>query len=400
MAASIALPGSQLDTELREDSYDTVPPQGRVGQSSEPSLPPGPVLPPWRGNIIDLSHDDGDVPLLVSDDDGGVPLLASDDEELPPVSSLFQKSPTNIDPQPVNKGKGKKSHFKELIKAPSSNTTHIRGQNITCPTIMVNSSTKAMSQSSVGPKYQTSADPKGYPPTNYNPKKPFRLLDCEDSVRQRIFQHILTSPDPITPYYYEGSAEGTAQQVERENYPIPMLVALAGKANKCFYDEARDILYGWNTWDFTDPEVSLWWLKQIKDNVNSIRHMGIHLSQGEARFNVRIERKWWSLVNWLKPRQKLDTIYVSFEQWDAKPVEGMPPNEYPPVNEPRVGTLRTLLAFRGLQRAEVVGCAFFGTKDALLLEKAMCLSEGQYDIDVEVRDRQLRGPPKQRYNFG
>ena len=147
-------------------------------------------------------------------------------------------------------------------------------------------------KASPGPIYQPPADPKGYPPTDYDPNNPFRPLDCEDEVRQRILQHILTEPDPITPYYYEGCVKGTDEETRRESFPIPMLIALAGKDNKKYYEEARDIFYGWNKWKLTDPKVSLWWPKHIGDNVKSLRDIGILLSQGECRNGAWKEKLW------------------------------------------------------------------------------------------------------------
>lgn len=253
-------------------------------------------------------------------------------------------------------------------------------------------------KASPGSIYQPPADPKGYPPTDCDPNKPFRFLDCEDEVRQRILQHILTEPDPITPYYYEGCVEGTDEETQRENFPIPMLIALAGKDNKKHYGEARDIFYGWNKWKFTDPKVSLWWLKHISSNVKSLRDIEILLSQGECRNGTRKEKLWWNLLAWLKSRHSLKTVRVSFEKWDNRLVEGEHPSQYPPVRDTRIGVIMTLLAFRGLEWATVVPGDYVWVHDITLTEKAMVLRQGEYDFHVEVRDRELEPAPVKKWS--
>ncbi|KAK3168664.1 hypothetical protein OEA41_005112 [Lepraria neglecta] len=153
------------------------------------------------------------------------PLVLDDDEEFPSVKEILHRIPTNritsnIDPK----------HIKHIIVDPTKINNPVAAQASQIP------------------------DPKGNPPTDYDPNKPFCLLDCEDEVRQRILQHILTEPDPITPYYYERCVEGTDQETRRENFPIQMLIALAGKDSKKYYEEDGDIFYGWNKWKLTDPK--------------------------------------------------------------------------------------------------------------------------------------------------
>ena len=93
LAASIAKPGSQLEAELKQDTYNTVPPQGWVEQDSDTSLPDAPGLPAQNKNLIDPS-DDHEMP----------PLVLDDDEEFPSVKEILYRISTNritsnIDPK-------------------------------------------------------------------------------------------------------------------------------------------------------------------------------------------------------------------------------------------------------------------------------------------------------------
>lgn len=87
-AASIAKPGSQLEAELRQDTYNTVPPQGGVEQDSGTSLPDAPGLPAQNKSLIDPS-DDHEMP----------PLILDDDEEFPSVKEILYRTASNIDPK-------------------------------------------------------------------------------------------------------------------------------------------------------------------------------------------------------------------------------------------------------------------------------------------------------------
>ena len=257
-------------------------------------------------------------------------------------------------------------------------------------------------QLSPRPTAQSPADPTGYPFKDYDPNKPFPLLKCDEAVRQRIFQHILTEPEPIIPYYCEGCVEGTADEVTREDFPIPMLLALAGKDNKTYYEEARDIFYGWNRWKLINPRVSRWWLKTIGDNVKSLSNIGIVLSQGSllngGRKSTCEENLWYDLLAWLKTHHKLSSIWVTFEHWDNRPVEGMHPDQYPPVRDARIAVVETLLGFRGLELAGITPGPYVHQQDTDLIKRAMELKEGEYDSDVEARIRQLT-PVIPKYDF-
>jgi hypothetical protein len=257
-------------------------------------------------------------------------------------------------------------------------------------------------QPSPEPIPQSPADPKGYPPKDYDPDKPFPFLKCKEKVRHRILQHILTEPEPIIPYYYEGCYEGTVDEVTRENFPIPMLLALAGKDSRKYYEEARDIFYGWNRWKLTNPRVSRWWLKHIGDNVKSLSNIGIVLSQGikpnAGAKGTWEEKIWHDLLVWLKTHHNLSSIWVTFEHWDNRLVEGMHPNQYPPVRDARIGVVRNLLGFRGLELAGITPGPYVHQQDTDLIKRAMELKEGEHDSDVEARHRQLM-PVVQKYDF-
>ena len=90
-AKSNATPGSQLEAELKEDTYDTVPPQGGVEQYSEHSLPDAPGSSANYNEYFDLSDDNE------SDDEEMFPLVRASElkENSPDVETLLHHKPSN-----------------------------------------------------------------------------------------------------------------------------------------------------------------------------------------------------------------------------------------------------------------------------------------------------------------
>lgn len=211
------------------------------------------------------------------------------------------------------------------------------------------------------------------------------FVEWPDEVRQRMLVSILVREDePIIPYYHEGSVKGYIEEPKNPNYDITMLLATAGEP--WLYQQALEIFYGQNVWEFRNPRVALWWLKKLGTKVALLRHINIHLTQGWWGIGCTpLEKLWCILIVWMKPRVRLHTIEVSFEQWDHALVHrhAETPTKYFPVAESRLGVWSTLLSFRGLNYTNITAGPFVPYEYAAALSRSMLLVGSQVDTEAE-----------------
>ena len=221
-----------------------------------------------------------------------------------------------------------------------------------------------------------------------NPDRPITSLpfvEWPDEVRQQMLISMLVKEDDsIIPYYHEGSVEGTRDETKKPNYDITMLLATAGDPR--LYQQALEIFYSQNVWEFRNPRVALWWLLKLGTKVALLRHINIHLTQGWWGIgSTPLEKLWYILIVWMKPRVELSTIQVSFKQWDHAVVHPKeePPRKYFPVAESRLGVWSTLLSFRGLNVVDIAPGPFVPYKYAAALARSMLLIGDQVDPEAE-----------------
>ena len=222
-------------------------------------------------------------------------------------------------------------------------------------------------------------------PKSDRPITSLPFVEWPDIIRQQILKEILVNEDePIIPYYHEGSVEGNSEETRRPNYDITMLLATAAEPQ--LYQETLNIFYGQNVWVFRNPRVAQWWLKKIGTKIALLRHIDIHLTQGIwGPGSTPLERLWYMLIVWMKPRVKLDSIDISFEKWDHANIRShdKPPLAVFPHAESRFGVWSTLLSFRGLNETDITNGPFVPYEYCAALARAMVLKEGQ-QVDVEA----------------
>ena len=229
-------------------------------------------------------------------------------------------------------------------------------------------------------------------PNSDRPITSIPFVEWPDEVRQQMLISILVKDDEsIIPYYHQGSVEGNREETREPNYDITMLLATAGEPR--LYQQALEVFYSKNVWEFRNPRAAQWWLKKLGTKVALLRHINIDLTQGVwGPGSTPLEKLWYMLIVWMKPRVRLDTIKVSFKQWDHALVHNSnePPTEFFPVAESRLGVWSTLLSFRGLNSAEVSPGPFVPYDYAAALARTMVLPENQADAGAECLERRWR----------
>ena len=227
--------------------------------------------------------------------------------------------------------------------------------------------------------------------------KPFNFLGCPDNIRQRILHYILVVRNrPINPYWNLGALEVAAKDSGKENLNT-LLVAFAG--NRKLVDEATTVLYGENTFMLRHAKVSLWWLKRIGSNISKIKRLIIEVEEGVMdHFGTRLETLWYSIFLLLKAEHKLQILRVIFSKWTNQQYDdGLDPNKDNYVLEPRYGLIRTLLSFRGLDRADIRPGPYVSRYITELLEYALTLDHGQADRDMIELEEDIQGPKRTKY---
>lgn len=224
----------------------------------------------------------------------------------------------------------------------------------------------------------------------------FRLLDLPVKIRKRILKMVLQKPGMVKPFYYTGCVELPEDEVTKPNLDVsPLLV------NKQLHIEAAETLYGANQFEFTDARLALWWFKHIGPR-NVPRIQSAHFSLGaweHPAFMVREERLWQIAFTWLAPRQRLDTISLSFDQWNALDQwtgsdqwadfgqwaafafdqwnSASPDRDLGPIRSARDGALRALASFRGLDNIDVTHGTYLTHFDIVQLAHAMLAKSGE-----------------------
>ena len=224
-----------------------------------------------------------------------------------------------------------------------------------------------------------------YGPSSNRPITSLPFVEWPNEVRhQMLISMLVKEEEPIIPYYHEGSVEGTREETKKPNYDIAMLLATAGEPE--LYQQALEIFYSQNIWEFRNPRVALWWLKKLGNKAALLRHINIYLTQGWWGIgSTPLEKLWYILIVWMKPRITLATIHVSFQQWDYAVVHPKeePPMKYFPVAEARLGVWSTLLLFRGLNVVDITPGPFVPYKYAAALVRSMILVGNHVDSEAE-----------------
>ena len=231
--------------------------------------------------------------------------------------------------------------------------------------------------------------------------KPFNFLGCPVKVRQQILCSALHNDEQIEPYWNFGALEVPARRACKQNYPT-IVAAFAG--DKELVDQTASILYGENVFNLQHARIALWWLRRIGPaNVAKLRYLVVTVQEGVTDvFGTRIETLWRRFFHLLHTNHKLDSLSVSFKRWtlETGEVDGLGPHNQA-VWEPRHIILRTLFAFRGLQRAVIERGSFVSRFRARTLERALVMAPGETNDDVRACMRGLPLPErsKVRYSF-
>lgn len=222
------------------------------------------------------------------------------------------------------------------------------------------------------------------PPTHHN--GPFRFLDLDRSIRTRILQFVFHHKYNISPAYNAGSVQ-VSEHLTQHNQNVDTSLLLV---NKQLYTEASRILYAENTFSFSNPAIALWFLQRIGRNLANLRSANFALDSGEANeaFGVRKERLWLILFTWLKPKHKLQNLVISFRNWR---------NVRDRIVERDRVTL-VLFNYRGLETVVIKSSEYFNRNNAVSLEKAMLMKEGDTWPQLERLNNECgRGRPAYRF---
>ena len=222
-------------------------------------------------------------------------------------------------------------------------------------------------------------------PKSDRPISSLPFVEWPDIIRRKVLKHILRREgESIIPYYHEGSVEGDSEETKLPNYDITILLATAPEPR--LYEEALKIFYGQNIWEFRNPRVAQWWLKKLGNKVALLRHIEIYLTQGIwGPGGTPVEKLWYMLIAWMKPRVKLDSIEVSFEKWNHANVRihDKPPAAIFSHAEARFGVWSTLLSFREVGGTLITPGAFVPRDYAAALAHTMILKEGDNCAEAE-----------------
>ena len=227
--------------------------------------------------------------------------------------------------------------------------------------------------------------------------KPSGLLSCPDNVIQNILRFILVSNDQIQPYWNFGALEVPERESHKENF-ITIPAAFVG--NKKLVDEATTILYGENVFKLRRAKVSLWWLKRIGSNVSKIKSLKLSLEEGVMdHFGTRFETLWYSIFLLLQAQHKLQNLKVSFKNWTLRidNGDGLDPERAAYVWEPRYGIVRTLLSFRGLDKAIVTPGRYLNRYTTDLIQDALLMDPGQTNREVAEFEHDVRDQKHVKY---
>ncbi|MCJ1481928.1 hypothetical protein MMC06_002089 [Schaereria dolodes] len=141
----------------------------------------------------------------------------------------------------------------------------------------------------------------------------FPFLNLDPAIRKRIFRFVLLSDDHMLPFYNFGSLELPNHLLDADFSNIDVGLALS---NKQLNIEGTDVLYGENTFDFSNADVAIWWFRRVGRNVAKVRKAYFYLDCGEINhLSVMKEKMWLNFFNWLAPRHQLKKVFISFEQW-------------------------------------------------------------------------------------
>lgn len=281
------------------------------------------------------------------------------------------------------------THEDHLFTSGEADSDSTPSHSVTDESIEADSTPDANIEESLSPIDKRNID--GPKPEGPITSLPF--VEWPDTIRRQILKEIVVNEDEaIRPYYHEGSVEGNSEETRRPNYDITMLLATAAEPQ--LYQETLTIFYGQNVWEFRNPGVAQWWLKKIGTKIALLRHIDIHLTQGIwGPGSTPLEKLWYMLIVWMKPRVKLDSLDVSFERWDHAniSIHDKPPSAVFPHAESRFGVWSTLLSFRGLNETDITDGPFVPYGYCNALSRNMVLPEGQvHDGEAERLRRKWR----------
>lgn len=186
------------------------------------------------------------------------------------------------------------------------------------------------------------------------PEIPFRLMDLNVSIRQRILRMVLVKGGHMVPHYNQFSYRGLAHEVEGENVDLAVL-----RVCKSLTEEALPILYGENLFLFKTSEKARWWLEHIgDDNRLRLRRAAFSLTGGEqGQFGTLKEVLWGRFFFWLSSNQLLDEIWLDFRGWqnfDEFPDHDLNEFQLERAVNARNGTIHLLQQFRGFRKVMIV----------------------------------------------
>ncbi|KAL9100211.1 MAG: hypothetical protein Q9163_004394 [Psora crenata] len=252
------------------------------------------------------------------------------------------------------------------------------------------------------PPAAVSAPPKGWPVHNYDPSKPFAWFRLPVGIRHAILGKLLVGSGVIRPYFNAGSVYLPGDECGYENIDTSLLYTGEKKWNRQWYEDATDVLYGQNVFEFMEPRVARWWCERIGRNLKKVKKVVVVLSGGPLKGTN--EFLWVKLLHYLRLNHNLFAMYIDFRAWRRLDSSRL----WRDCGRWREEILLCLLLFRGLQHVELEKGHWYGTDAWHIFEnikQAMVLKHGEEVAVVKImkklirRQERLVGLKGRKYSF-
>ncbi|KAL9123981.1 MAG: hypothetical protein Q9217_006647 [Psora testacea] len=261
---------------------------------------------------------------------------------------------------------------------------------------------------------------KGWPIPDYYPSQPFPWFQLPADIRHEVLGYLLVSSDTVRPYFNAGSVRLVEHECRYENIDASLLYTGEKEWNKQWYEDATDVLYGENVFEFKEPRVARWWCERIGRNLKKVKKMVVTLSGGYVQvpttrkshttndnmYNTRNEFLWLKLLHFLRPRHDFFAMHIDFRAWNRLNMRHV--RWWRNCGRWRQEILLCLLQYRGLAAVRVEEGTWYDTSSSDIfrdLERAMMLADGEECAAAEAlraliqRDEREQGLKGRGYSF-
>ena len=171
-----------------------------------------------------------------------------------------------------------------------------------------------------------------------------KFLDLPRKLQIAIFREIIPTGQCYKPFYKAGMLKGylvnsgwsvTTEPVTDEETRINFVTGdnydfyKSALVNKEYADVYLETFYSGNGFAFDDPQASLWFLKNIGNNLSHLRNLQLVLHSGfpsntrnvhrdDILTNQSLEELWYSVLCFLQYRHKLEKLTIAIFKWPTE----------------------------------------------------------------------------------